>query len=178
MKHGNSNARSDSSPKATLGADPVEQPSHQGHPASSGEPGPEAPRAPTSDDGGPLGEGLEAIRDPLRNRHRSGVPGQREVDPTEVILQAFLKGDPEAVYAAAMDLSAAYREVMAEAARLRFQVNFGSKVCDGCDGLRAGPGVLATCFQVKRCNFTNIKEGSESPIQQRLIQGLSASRKV
>ena len=62
---------------------------------------------------------------------------------------------------------------MVEAAKLRFRLNFGSEYCDNCDGLRAGPGVVATCFQVKQCNYTNFKDGEVAPRHLRIIQSLS-----
>jgi hypothetical protein len=62
---------------------------------------------------------------------------------------------------------------MADASRLRFKLNFGSDVCEMCEGLRAGPGVIATCFQVKRCDFTNIREDQGDPRHLRIIEGLS-----
>lgn len=72
---------------------------------------------------------------------------------------AFESGDPRRAFQAAGLVATRLLELDEEAARLRFQVNFGTPICTRCDGLRAGPGVVATCFQVRRCRYTNVKEG-------------------
>lgn len=59
-----------------------------------------------------------------------------------------------------------------EAAKARFLKNFGSELCESCDGLKAGPGVAATCFQVRQCFFGNIKETVTSPRQTQVIKTL------
>jgi hypothetical protein len=88
-------------------------------------------------------------------------------------LQAFLDGDFEGAYRAAQELRDAYHEALNEAARQRYRANFGTESCSSCDGLKAGPGVLATCFQVQKCNFDSIHEGSESPTQLRILNRLT-----
>jgi hypothetical protein len=72
-----------------------------------------------------------------------------------------------------LDLREAYHEALTEAARQRYQINFGTGVCANCDGLKAGPGVIATCFQVQKCNFCSIHEGSENPRHLGVIDRLS-----
>ena len=72
-----------------------------------------------------------------------------------------------------MHLIEAYRALDVEAGKLRFKLNFGTARCQDCDGLRAGPGVVATCFQVQRCDFTNVKEGAVSPRHRRILESLS-----
>lgn len=84
----------------------------------------------------------------------------------------FESGNPVAAYQAAVALAASHREVFAEAAQLRFQANFGTSVCDSCDGLKAGPGVIATCHQVRRCLYDNFKEGVVDPRQARILRML------
>jgi hypothetical protein len=84
-----------------------------------------------------------------------------------------MEGDPEKAYQAALELQAAYHEALAEGSRLRFKVNFGTEVCNRCEGLRAGPGVAATCFQIQRCDYTNVKEEAADPRHQRLIASLT-----
>lgn len=69
------------------------------------------------------------------------------------------------------------RELVVEAARARFQKNFGTPQCERCDGLRAGPGVEATCFQVRQCFFTNIKTADMSAKQARVIETLTKGSK-
>jgi hypothetical protein len=62
-----------------------------------------------------------------------------------------------------------------EAGQLRFRINFGTPICHNCTGLKAGPGVLATCFQVQQCNYANIKEGELTDKQQRLLETLQGA---
>lgn len=95
-------------------------------------------------------------------------------DPSEVLLQAFLDGNFERAYSAALELQVAYREALAEASKVRFKLNFGTGICQNCEGLKAGPGVTATCFQIQRCDFKNIKEGDEDPHQARVIDKLTS----
>jgi hypothetical protein len=66
----------------------------------------------------------------------------------------------------------AFERVQYEAAKLRFQVNFGTDICNNCDGLKAGPGVIATCFQVHVCNYSNVKEENQNPRHLRVLQNL------
>ena len=73
-------------------------------------------------------------------------------------MESFQTGNPAVVYGEAEKLIAAYRELLGEAARLRYKLNFGTAVCENCDGLHAGPGVIATCYQVRECHFTNLRE--------------------
>jgi hypothetical protein len=107
--------------------------------------------------------------DPQRRGHPPGVP---PLDPSEALLEAFRQGDAQGAVQAAQQLRDAYHEALLEASRLRYRLNFGTSLCDNCEGLRAGPGVLATCFQVKVCNFANIKEGSQDPRHVRVLRTL------
>jgi hypothetical protein len=75
-------------------------------------------------------------------------------------------------YEAAMSVVGAYHNLVLEYAHLRFKVNFGTSACENCDGLHAGPGVAATCYQTQRCEYTNVKEGDVSPKQLRVITSL------
>lgn len=63
-----------------------------------------------------------------------------------------------------------------ECSKLRFRLNFNTPVCETCDGMKAGPGVVATCFQAKRCNYTNVKEGDATSRQRRVIESLLTSQ--
>jgi hypothetical protein len=69
-------------------------------------------------------------------------------------------------------LSKAYQGLWLEAAQLRFRLNFGTHICDRCDGLKAGPGVVATCYQIRQCYYDNIREGEGTPKQKRVIESL------
>lgn len=87
-------------------------------------------------------------------------------------MAAFMEGDPEQAYQATLLLIDRFREQSSELGRFRFRVNFGSAVCEDCDGLRAGPGVLATCYQTRQCFYDNVKEGSASPRHLRVLSTL------
>lgn len=110
---------------------------------------------------------------PVLGGPRTRVPGSRPVDPSIPLIAAFHAGDPERAYEAALDLRRAYHEAMTEAARLRFKLHFGSATCDRCSGLVAGPDVAATCFQVRLCNYTNVKIGDADLQQRNIIDKIS-----
>ncbi len=86
---------------------------------------------------------------------------------------AFLTGKPTEAYHATMRALAHYSDLYLEAARLRFRVNFASSVCEKCDGLKAGPGVVATCYQLQRCEYSNTKETDIDSEQARVIEALT-----
>ena len=81
-------------------------------------------------------------------------------------------GNAPVAYDAGMRLVSAYQALWHEAAQLRFRLNFGTPICERCDGLKAGPGVAATCYQVKLCNYGNVKEGEATPKQRRVLDRL------
>ncbi len=85
---------------------------------------------------------------------------------------AFRAGNAPVAYDAGVRLASAYQTLWVEAAQLRFRLNFGTPICDRCDGLKAGPGVSATCFQVRQCTYDNVKDGDATPKQRRVIQSL------
>jgi len=88
-----------------------------------------------------------------------------------MVLDAFGTGDPDLSYQAAVHLIEKYREQAIDLAKARYKLNFGTSLCDNCDGLRAGPGVTATCFQVKQCYFDNFREDPH-PRHLRVLQTL------
>ena len=102
--------------------------------------------------------------------HRPGVPP--EVDLEDKLDRAFESADPETAYFVAVEILKAYQAEALESSKLRYRLNFGTPVCDSCEGLRAGAGVAATCFQTKRCNYTNVKEGDATPRHLRVIRSL------
>lgn len=108
------------------------------------------------------------------NGHRAGIPAQ--VDYASHVHEAFATGDPAQVYTATNQLIEAYREQSLELGKVRFRLNFGSAICEDCDGLRAGPGVVATCFQIKQCYYDNVKEGGITPRQLRVLNTLLDSK--
>lgn len=67
------------------------------------------------------------------------------------------------------------RQAVQDAASARFKVNFGTSPCESCDGLKAGPDVVATCFQVKQCYYTNLKTSDESSKHERILSRLVGS---
>lgn len=113
----------------------------------------------------------------LRSGHRAGVPTPATVDQLEdELAQAFQRG-PTHAWAASKRVLALAQEAVVEAGRARFLANFGSDVCDSCDGLKAGPGVVATCFQRRQCFFTHFKTLDMSNRQQRVINSLTPDTK-
>jgi len=75
------------------------------------------------------------------------------------------------VWAASQKLIQFGREAVTEAAKARFKANFGGPFCSRCEGLKAGPGIAATCFQVQQCYFDNFKE-DPSPKQELVVRRL------
>jgi hypothetical protein len=149
-----------------LGSPPIE--SHQEGRVQGG---PSTGGAKEGYPGWDVGEHPSKVRDHLREGSRARIP--RLIDPSSALLEAFFEGDFEKAYLAALELQKAYRETLVEVSKLRFKLNFGTVTCQNCDGLKAGPGVTATCFQVQRCDFKNIKEGDEDPHQTRVINLLA-----
>jgi len=80
------------------------------------------------------------------------------------------------VWEVAQRLLAISHEVVVEAGQARFRANYGTAICEKCDGLKAGKGVIATCFQLKRCYYSNLKETDTSSKQQQIIEGLTRGR--
>ena len=104
---------------------------------------------------------------------RDGPPPRISRDgeiASEGLLRAFEAGDPVVAFEAATRLIEAHKRLFEEAAGLRFKLNFGSEVCDRCEGLKTGPGVIATCFQIRRCNYSNVKIGDTSPKQRKILE--------
>lgn len=95
-----------------------------------------------------------------------------------MLLQSFETGDPQKVFEAAVALVTAYRDLQCDLAKVRFEINFGTDRCRNCDGLKAGPGVLATCYQVKQCNFTNVKEADQNPRHLRVLANLATTEQM
>jgi hypothetical protein len=93
-------------------------------------------------------------------------------------LSSFQTGNPEQVYRAALGLIKAYNESLHDVAKLRFTANFGSPICENCNGLKAGPGVIATCYQVKACNYDNIREDSVGQRHLRVLENLLTDHKT
>jgi hypothetical protein len=111
---------------------------------------------------------LEEVRDNLGSRPTERI----QVDPSVDLLEAFEGGKAAEVYEKAILLQKAYHALLLEVSQLRFKVNFGGPSCQNCEGLKAGPQVTATCFQVGRCEFRNYKEGDESSRVQRVLARL------
>lgn len=136
-----------------------------------------------------VGEGQQSLSNPERprygelgpsaktpghhwgGRHSERVPHPREIEALEEKLtRAFQGGDPGKAWEVSRQLVELAKESVAEAARARFKVNFGTPRCDSCEGLKAGPDVAATCFQVRQCFYGNIKQGELTPKQGRVLK--------
>lgn len=89
-----------------------------------------------------------------------------------MIHQAFAAGDPQRAWDAVRALLREVRQFSIEAAQDRFRHNLGSPLCRSCEGLKAGPDVAATCFQLGQCFFTNRKVTDVTESQQGLISRL------
>lgn len=113
--------------------------------------------------------------DSVRSGSRSG--DAPPVDPASKLFEAFREGDPVRAYEEATNLLRAYDRALDEIGRLRFRVNFGSSLCERCDGLRAGPGVVATCYQVQRCHYGNVREGQDELSRRRVLEVISRRTK-
>jgi len=166
------NPRTSSSPSPT-------EPSRVGHSTIKGNQegglhrGPPTELPTTSHARGEVGNRSKEVRDHLRGGPREGVPNPtRDLDPSVSLLAAFFEGDFDKTLQIAKDLQEAYHASLMEASRLRFKLNFATEVCETCEGLRAGPNVAATCYQVKRCDYKNIRVGDELPRHQSIIGGL------
>ena len=132
-------------------------------------PGPQVAGAPGSDLQGGNGEVPQEDGDHLRERHPERVPRPEHVEAfREKVTQAFQAGDPEAAWIAVQALLTWTDEITADAAKSRFQLNFGTERCQNCTGLKAGPDVVATCYQVKLCYYTNFRGDGLTPRQARI----------
>jgi hypothetical protein len=108
-----------------------------------------------------------------RKRHPAGVPFQVEVEGYEARLRvAFEGGDPVQVWTITQALLQDARRLVTEVAQYRFQVNFGTEVCQNCTGLKAGPGVVSTCFQIKQCHYKHLREKDITTHQRGILQAL------
>lgn len=115
----------------------------------------------------------ESVWDRVRSRHPPSVLQASDVDNAEVEAQkAFSSGDPRTAWRSTQKLITLCHALQKEAASARYKANYGTSVCEQCDGLKAGPEVAATCFQLKQCYYTNLKVGADKK-QARLIERLS-----
>jgi len=124
----------------------------------------------------PPGQERASVEEPgnhLRKRRIAGISTPHDVAKIEeALLEAFKQGLPEEAFRLSRDLAELAYTAVKEAAKARFHSNFGSKACTSCEGLRAGPGVVATCVQVSLCYYTNFKEGDLTPKQARMLRVL------
>lgn len=148
----------------------LEPPSNPSDPTRRNQYGRTSPEPQDSHEGRDSRSHLTPVRDSVRDRSTARVP--RLEDPSETLLQAFVDGEFETAYASAQQLADAYHEALLESSQLRFKVNFGTERCANCTGLHAGPGIIATCYQIQRCDYANVKEGQEGPRKKRILQRL------
>jgi hypothetical protein len=88
------------------------------------------------------------------------------------LAEAFRSGQATKVWELSQQLVKVARSAADEAAQARFKVNLGTDTCDNCEGLKAGVGVTATCFQLKRCFYDNVRGTELSSKQKTVIEGL------
>lgn len=94
------------------------------------------------------------------------------------LIEAFRQSAPSRVWSLTQQLLGMARRLTHEAAQARFEANFGTSMCNACDGLKAGVGVVSTCFQAKRCYYGNIKTTDLSSKQRAVIEGLTGPHKT
>lgn len=141
------------------------------HPGRAGQ-GP-ASSGPSSGHGGQRRAGTEATEHHLRSRSGPRVSTPNDIDALEDHITAAFRQGPTAAWAAVGELLSVTRDVVQEAGRARFLANFGTPVCESCEGLKAGPGVVATCFQRRQCFYANFTADSASSRTQRIIESLT-----
>ena len=90
------------------------------------------------------------------------------------MFEAFSTGDPEKAWQAVRSFVQEVRAFSDEAAQDRFAKNFGGPRCESCEGLKAGPNVTATCFQIRRCFFTNRKSIDVSKVLSSVVDKLES----
>lgn len=115
----------------------------------------------------------QAAWDHLRGRYPERVWPEDLNRLEEQINLAFQQARPAEAWQLTHELLRAARTLSVEAAKARFRVNFGTEVCERCEGLRAGDNVTATCFQVQLCHYANVKK-KPSPRQRGIIEGLGS----
>jgi hypothetical protein len=91
---------------------------------------------------------------------------------------AFQQGNPERVWNEVQRVLELTRGLVVQAARERFLSNFGTPRCFSCQGLHAGPEVLATCLQLRQCYFANLQVSDTPPKQLRVIESILKKTKV
>lgn len=112
----------------------------------------------------------ETLRDHQREGSRPRVPRPEEIDRLEEALaEAFSKGDPERAWFLSKEILTLAKAAVIESAKSRYSNNFGTPVCESCEGLKVGPGVTATCFQVRQCYYDSFRSETLSPKQARLL---------
>lgn len=126
-----------------------------------------------SSGGEPL-QDSQAAGDHLRSRYPKGIWPEDLDEVERQLTQAFQQGNPVLAWSLTQKLLETARALMVEAAKARFEVNFGTPTCERCEGLRAGDGVVATCYQMKLCYYRNTKKET-TPKQQGIIDSLLGS---
>jgi len=93
------------------------------------------------------------------------------------LTSALSEGNPTRAWEVSQAILKLTSELIVESARLRFKIEFGTPRCRNCTGLKAGPGVVATCYQVQQCYYTNIREDDLTVKQARIVDYLAGSVK-
>ena len=126
---------------------------------------------PSSPSDGRPGPSAQTAGNHLRSRHPEGIRPE-DIDNLEMqLIVAFKAAKPADAWSLTHKLLELARSLQVEAAKARFQVNFGTSMCESCEGLRAGDEVAATCFQTKRCYYDNVKKDM-TPKQRGIMDSL------
>jgi len=121
-------------------------------------------------------ENLEIPRHRMPARPHPGVLTQKDLDRAETaVVAGFESGNPHEAWQATRDLIQISKRAVREAAQSRFKANFGTSRCDTCEGLSAGPDVIATCFQMKECYYSNLKSQDQTSKQQKIAERLHST---
>lgn len=179
MNHGGENQSTAEGPSQAGSSDQqgVEGSRSSGFEGSYDRAGPEGSGNPSSPRQGEYTQSPENDEHNHGYRHYPRVPTQETVEALESAIQeAFTTGDPQQVWVQVRELVHLSKNLVRESAEVRFKNNFGTEVCERCDGLKAGPGVAATCYQIRQCYYTNKKVDATTPKQAQLIERLAKNK--
>ncbi len=116
-------------------------------------------------------QGSSETWDHLRSRYPERIRPEDLDRLEEQIDLAFKQANPAEAWKLTQKLMKAARTLSTEAAKARFKINFGTEVCERCEGLRAGENVVATCYQIRLCHYGNVKKDL-TPRQRGVINNL------
>ena len=134
-------------------------------------PGPTTKPSATGTNGRNSTEGTETVRDNPRGRSGERISTLKEIEMLESnLVQGFKEGDPEQAWEASQALLELSKRAVIDAAKSRYQKNFGTSRCENCTGLKVVPGVIATCFQLKQCYYKGLTSEDLTERQLRVLR--------